>query len=68
MIVIVAKAAGPVPKAPRSQSRMPPVIEPTRTQLPLVVPNVVYVKFAAGVSSRRTKPAPAEPMFLTSIV
>lgn len=37
MMVMVATAAGPVPKEPRSQSRVPPVIEPTRAQEPLVV-------------------------------
>ncbi len=35
--VMVATAAGPVPKEPRSQSRSPPVGRPTMTQEPLVV-------------------------------
>ena len=36
-MVIVATAAGPVPKLPRSQSTLPPEGEPSWTQLPRVV-------------------------------
>jgi hypothetical protein len=39
LIWIVATAAGPVPNDPRSQSSVPPVVEPTMTQLPRVVEN-----------------------------
>jgi hypothetical protein len=37
VIVTIARAPAPVPKAPRSQSSVPPVLEPTMAQLPLVV-------------------------------
>ncbi len=68
VIVMIATAPGPVPKAPRSQSSSPPVAGPTSVQLPLVVPKLVNVKLAAGASMRRTKLALSEPMFLTSTV
>jgi len=67
-MVMVATAAGPVPKAPRSQSSVPPVVGPTMTQVPRVVEKPVKVKFAAGVSIMRTVAALAEPAFLTSMV
>jgi hypothetical protein len=35
--MIVANAAGPVPKSSRSQSSSPPVVEPTMTHDPRVV-------------------------------
>jgi hypothetical protein len=38
------------------------------TQLPRVVENELNVKLAAGVSTRRTDGALAEPTFRTSIV
>ena len=68
VIVIVANAAGPVPREPRSHSSVPPVVPPTIAQLPWVVVNPTCVKFAGGVSVRLMKSAPAEPMFLTSMV
>jgi len=68
VIVIVAKAAGPVPREPRSHSSVPPVIPPTMTQLPWVVVKPTWVKVAGGASVKLMKSAPAEPMFLTSIV
>jgi hypothetical protein len=40
-MVTVAKAAGPVPMEPRSQSRVPPVVPPTMTQAPRVVEKAV---------------------------
>ena len=66
--VIVAKAAGPVPSEPRSQSRSPPVVGPTMAQLPCVVVKPTCVNVAGGVSLKLMKSAPSEPMFLTSMV
>ena len=68
MIVIVAKAAGPVPKSSRSQSRSPPVAGPTMTQEPLVVVKPVIVKIEGTVSIMRTKAPPTGPTFRTSMV
>ncbi len=66
-MVMSAKAAGPVPKSPRSQSSVPPINEPTITHEPRVVVNPVNVKFAGAVSIIRTNAAPAGPTFLTSM-
>ena len=66
--MIVANAAGPVPSEPRSHSRLPPVVPPMIAQLPCVVVNPTCVKLAGGVSTKLMKSAPADPMFLTSIV
>jgi len=68
VIVIVAKAAAPVPMEPRSQSSVPPVIEPTITHDPRSVVNPTYVKFEGGVSIMRTNCAPTAPTFRTSMV
>ena len=68
MIVIVAKAAAPVPMEPRSQSSVPPVVEPTITHEPRSVANPMYVKFEGGVSIIRTNCAPTAPTFRTSMV
>ena len=68
VIVMMANAPAPVPNEPRSQSRVPPVVGPTMAQLPLVVVKPTNVKFDGGVSTSLTPDAPAEPIFLTSIV
>jgi hypothetical protein len=72
VIVTVAKAAGPVPKDPRSQSSVPPVAGPTSTHTPRVDEKPVIVKTAGGVAGGasiiRTNWAPAEPRFLISMV
>ncbi len=68
VIVTVAKAAGPVPSDPMSQSMSPPVGEPTSTQTPCVVVKPVMVKMEGTVSTMRTKAAPTGPTFLTSMV
>jgi hypothetical protein len=67
-MVIVPNAAGPVPSEPRSQSSVPPVIEPTIVHVPRVVEKPVYVKLLGGVSIMRTVLAVAEPTLRTSMV
>ena len=64
--VTVVEVAGS--REPRSQSRVPPVMESRMTQKPLVVETDVYVNDDGGVSTRRTAPALAEPAFCTTIV
>jgi hypothetical protein len=66
-MVMSANAPAPVPKEPRSQSSVPPVVEPTMAQLPRLVEKPTYVKLAGGVSTSRTPFAPADPIFRTSI-
>lgn len=68
VIVIVATALAPVPKAPKSQSSVPPVTPPMSEQMPRVVVNPVYWKLTAGSLITRTDAAGAEPMFLAWIV
>ncbi len=68
VIVIVATALGPMPKAPKSQSSMPPMTPPVSEQRPRVVVKPVYWKLAFGSSMRRTDATGAEPMFLAWIV
>ncbi len=68
VIVIVATALGPMPKAPRSQSSMPPMTPPVSEQIPRVVVKPVYWKLASGSSMTRTDAAGAEPMFLAWMV
>ncbi len=68
VIVIVATALGPMPKAPKSQSSMPPMTPPVSEQMPRVVVKPVYWKLASGSSMTRTDAAGAEPMFLAWIV
>ena len=68
VIVMIATAAGPVPKAPRSQSTEPPVGEPSWAQMPRVVETEAKAKVAGRSSMRRTESALSEPIFLTSTV
>ena len=68
VIVIVAKAAGPVPSDPRSHSSVPPVAPPTMTQLPWLVVKPTCVNVAGGASVKLMKSAPSEPMLRTSMV
>lgn len=68
VIVIVATALGPMPKAPKSQSSVPPNTPPVSEQMPRVVVKPMYWKLASGSSMTRTDAAGAEPMFLAWIV
>ncbi len=66
--VMVANAAGPVPREPMSHSSVPPVVPPTMAQLPWVVVKPTWVKVAGTASVKLMKSAPREPMFRTSMV
>ena len=68
VMVMVAKAAGPVPSEPRSHSSVPPVVPPTMAQLPWVVVKPTCVKVAGTASVKPMKSAPSEPMVRTSMV
>jgi hypothetical protein len=68
VMVIVAKAAAPVPNVPKSQSSVPPVVGPTTTHEPRVVLKLECVKPESGTSTKRTAPVLAEPTLRTSMV
>jgi len=67
-MVTVPTAPAPTPKAPRSQSTVPPVGEPSWAQEPRSVMTEAKAKVAGSVSMRRTEAAVSEPMLRTSSV